>query len=209
MGQQLGFGFEQMEEEKRTAHIPSIIEEAIPFYKQLIEKHHAAMLAADVSAVQAIRKEAQDLAIKLNGGELCGIDGGEGSPVDLLEKATDAPVGQVPLWGQRGRYTVKVGAMPIEIEQDGIFGIGCGMSFWLGFRAHAVEPDKAFLSETGYRSFLGVHGDATPGMTPDRIATEVCSTFIAKDCKGKTRKIEQRYADRIREERSQSTERQL
>ena len=85
-GGQLGFCFDQMAEEVRTAHVPSTIDTAIPYFRGLIDKHHAAMLAGDVDAVMAVRKEAEDLAVKLNGGELLGIDGGEGSPVDLLEK---------------------------------------------------------------------------------------------------------------------------
>ena len=59
-GAQLGFGFDQILEEQRTAHIPSTIDEAVPFFRRLIAKHHAAMMAGDVDAVMAIRKEADD-----------------------------------------------------------------------------------------------------------------------------------------------------
>jgi hypothetical protein len=52
------------------------MDEGIPYYRKLIERHHEAMLAADVEKTMAIRGEAQDLAVKLNGGKLLGICGG-------------------------------------------------------------------------------------------------------------------------------------
>lgn len=202
MTEQLGFGFDEMAEEARTSHVPATMEAAVPYYRALIEKHHAAMMAGDVQAAMAVREEAIDLAVKLNGGKLLGINGGEGSPVDLLERATAAPPGTVPLWGQTGEYTVTVGNMPVRIEQDGIFGIGASVGYWPNFYAHAVEPDKPFLSETGYRSFMGAHAEPVPGITPDRFASEVISSYIAKDCKGKPRKLEPSYAQRILAERA-------
>ena len=48
--QQLGFGFDDMLKEQETAHLPGTMDAAIPFYRNLIERHHAAMLAGDVPA---------------------------------------------------------------------------------------------------------------------------------------------------------------
>jgi len=49
---------------------------------------------------------------------------------------------------------------------------------WLGFSARAVEFDKPFLSETGYRSFIAISGELEAGFTPDRFAGEVISAYV-------------------------------
>jgi hypothetical protein len=192
---QLGFGFDEMAEEQRTAHLPSTMEGAIPFYRSLIERHHAAMLAGDVAAAMKIREEAHDLAYKVNGGDVA-IKGGPDAPCYVLERATAAPAGTVPMWGQTGEFVVRVGAMPVRIEQEGMFGIAAGFGVWPGFAAHAVDYRMPFLSETGYRSFLGCHADMTPGITPDAFAREMIDAYVKRECKGKLRKIEGTYVER-------------
>ena len=194
--QQLGFGFDEMAEEQRTAHIPSTMDEAIPFYRKLIERHHAAMIAGDVDKTMAIREEAQDLAVKLNGGTLMGICGAPDAPACVLERDTAAPPGTVPLWGQEGDFTIDFRGIPVRIEQDGIFGIGAGFGPHLGFGAHAVDYQRPFISETGYRSFLGIHGDMPVGMTPDVLAGEAIKAYVDKECKGKLRKIDGSHVER-------------
>jgi hypothetical protein len=194
--QQLGFGFDQMAEEQRTAYLPSTMDGAIPFYRKLIERHHEAMLAGDVEKTMAIREEAHDLAVKLNGGTLMGICGGPDAPACVLERETAAPPGTVPMWGQEGSFTVDVNGMKARIEQDGMFGVGTGSMFWPGFGAHAIDYDKPFLSQTGYRSFHGAQGTVAPGMTPDKYAQEMIRSYMQRECKGKPRKIEQSYVER-------------
>jgi len=49
--------------------------------------------------------------------------------------------------------------MRARIELDGIFGITGSICFWPGFSARAVDYDRPFLSQTGYRSFLGIYAD--------------------------------------------------
>jgi hypothetical protein len=154
------------------------------------------MLAGYVEKTMAIREEAQDLAVKLNGGRLMGICGGPDAPACVLERETAAPPGTVPLWGQEGSFTVDVNGMKARIEQDGIFGVSTGSMFWPGFGALAVDYDRPFLSETGYRSFIGCQADVAPGITPDRFAQEMIRAYIQRDCKGKPRKIERSYVER-------------
>src|ERR1700735_3936389 len=60
--QQLGFGVDDMLREQETAHLPGAMEEAIPYYRNLIQRHHAAMLSGDEKAAMAIREEAHELA---------------------------------------------------------------------------------------------------------------------------------------------------
>src|SRR5580704_4623614 len=66
--QQLGFGFEEILREQETAHIPGTMEEGIPYFRKLIERHNEAMMAGDEEKTMAIRAEAHELACKLNGG---------------------------------------------------------------------------------------------------------------------------------------------
>ena len=204
--QQLGFGFDEMLEAERTAHVPSIMEQAIPYYRGLLHRHHAAMMAGDIDAAMKIRDEAQDLAVKLNGGELMGICAGPDSPGHRLERETAAPDGTVPLWGQTGNFVIEVNGMKIRIEQDGLFGIGSSMSSAPGFAAHAVDYDKPFLSETGFRSFIGSRPEIVPGMTPDVMAREMIQAYLTCECKGKPKRIDKTYVEREMERRAEKAQ---
>jgi len=193
--EQMGFGFDAMAEEQETAHLPSEIEAGIAAYREMLEQHNQAMLAGDEKRVMAIRKEANRLAVKLNGGER-GILGGPDAPGYVLMNSTAAARGTVPMWGQQGEFDIKVGDMPVHIKMDGMLGICQSMSLWPGFSANVVEPEKPFFSETGYRSFIGVHANASPGITPDEFARAVIAAHIRTECKGKLRPVKQEYRGR-------------
>jgi hypothetical protein len=193
--QQLGFGFEETLREQETARLPATLDEAIPYYRRLIEHHHTAMLSADAKTAMAIRDEAYDLARKVNGGNVA-IMGHADAPAYVLERATSAPAGTVPLWGQTGEFTITIGNMAVRIEQEGVFGVAAEFHLWPGFAAHAVDYQKPFLSDTGYRSFLGCHMEMVPGITPDLFAREMIQTFVARECKGKLHRIGQSYIER-------------
>jgi hypothetical protein len=207
--QQLGFGFDQILEEQRTAYLPPTMEEAIPFYRKLIDKHHDAMMAGDKEAVDTIRKEARDLAVKLNGGTSFGIAiRGDGTSSQLAQ-ATAAPGGTMPKWGQTGNYVIDVDGMKVRIEQEGMFGLGCMSAFWPGFSAHAVDYDKPFLSNTGYRSFIGIFAPPEPGVTPEDFARGAIRGQLEREHKGKLYRIDQSFRDMEMERRAQKTERAL
>jgi hypothetical protein len=50
---------EQRHMDRATAHLPGTMEEALPFYRRMIGKHHAAMQAAAIEQAMSIREEAQ------------------------------------------------------------------------------------------------------------------------------------------------------
>lgn len=153
------------------------------------------MLAGDHKAAMAIRKDANRLAKKLNGGDV-GILAGPDAPGNVLERETAAPDGTVPMWGQSGNFTVTVGKTPIRFEVDGMFGV-CASTFVApGFSIHAVEPDKPFPSETGYRSFLGYHPNIPPGMTVDQFCVAMVEAYVSGECQGKLRAIKPEYQGR-------------
>lgn len=174
---------------RETAHLPGTMEEALPFFRGLLERHHAAMLAGDADTVMTLRREARSLALCLNGGER-GILADENAPGCVLERESAAPPGAVPLWGQKGAFIATVGGMRVRVALDGVFGIGSWSGFWPGFAAHAVDWDKPFLSETGYRSFLGMYAPPAPGLTPEHFVTEVIAAHVARELKGRLRAIE-------------------
>lgn len=171
---------------------PVSTDAALTLYRGMIDRHHAALLAGDESAVMDVRKEAHALAVSMNGGTLCGICA-DGGPGKMLERETRVTSGTVPLWGQTGDFIIDVDGMRVRIEQDGIFGIGASGMPWPGFSAHIVDRDKPFLSETGYRSFLGLTAAMVPGLFPDTFAAEIVRGFIASERKParKTRKAVQ------------------
>lgn len=178
--------------ERETGHLPSRMDEALPFYRLLLKQHHAAMLAADVDQAMALRKEARRLALRLNRGEP-GILAGADAPGCVLASDTAAPSGTVPLWGQTGEFAITVAGVQIRIEMEGIFGICAGVAFWPGFAVHCVDCDKPFISETGYRSFLGINAEPVPALTPDVFVTKVLAGYIDRELKGVLVEIDSRY----------------
>lgn len=178
--------------------MPGTFPEALPYYHALLDKHHAAMLAADVDETMRLREEADTLALRLNHGDP-GILAGPDAPGCALARETAATPGSVPLWGQKGSFIVTVSGARVRIEIDGIFGIGVRVAYWPGFSAHAVDRDRPFISPTGYRSFLGIHADAVPGMTPDAFVAKVLAAHVAEELKGGLVVIAPSYRERAGE----------
>lgn len=193
--EQLGFGFDEIQEQQETAHLPSSMVEGIAAYRALLEKNHQAMLDGDEKAVMAIRKEANRLALKLNDDDPA-ILGGPDAPGYILMRETAAAPGAIPLWGQQGDFTITVGDMPVHVVMDGMIGVSAGLNVWPGFSSNVVEADKPFISDTGYRSFLGAHAQLVPGLTPDMFAREVIVAYIKDECKGRLRSVKQEYRGR-------------
>ncbi|MEA2823004.1 MAG: hypothetical protein QOJ86_5008 [Bradyrhizobium sp.] len=178
-----------------AAHLPATFEEALPFYRALIERHHAAMLAAEWPTVLSLRNEAHRLAEKLNGFDP-GICADDDAPGCRLENETRAPDETIPLWGQAGTFELACQSMRVRIEMDGLFGVGAHFMTWPGFGAHAVEWDKPFISETGYRSFLGLHGELCEGQSTEAFAAAVIEAHVARTLKGRLVSIDRKYRER-------------
>lgn len=171
-------------EEAAHAHLPGTMDEALPYYRALIERHHAAMVAGDLDSVTRLRSDAHELAYKLNGFD-AGILADETAPGCVLDRLTRAKKGKVPLWGQSGSFEIRHKTMRVRIEMEGLFGIGASHMSWLGFAAHAIDKTKPFLSDTGYRSFIGAGGALHAGYTPDSFATAIVASHVQMALKGK------------------------
>lgn len=172
---------------------PPPMEEGIRLYRGLIEQYNAAILKADVETANSIRQAADELAEELNGGTIIGIRGGPDAVCYVLERATAAPKGQIPLWGQSGEFEMSVAGCAIRFEVEGLYGITP-----LDASAHAVHWDQPFISETGYRSFLCGHIElGSPGITVDVYLHGVVKAYIEKELKkGKLLEIRQECRDR-------------
>lgn len=130
--------------ERRTSHLPSAMPDALDYFRALIGRHHAAMIAGDAPLVFELRDEAKLLARKMIGGKL-EIMASDDAPGCRLANLTKAPLGEVPLWGQEGEFRIAVRGMRVRIDQYGIFGIGSSIMYWPGFAAHCVDAHKPFF----------------------------------------------------------------
>ncbi len=182
----------QRQFDKETGHLPGNYEDALPYYKSLLQNHHTAMLDADVETAMALRQDAYLLARKLNKGDL-GILAHDEAPGYVLARETKAMNGEAPLWGQQARFEIEASGILIRIETDGIFGIGASHQFWPGFSAHCTDPSAPFITETGYRSFLGLHVEPCAGLTPDIFAQQVIATYIREELQGQLVVLSPRY----------------
>lgn len=178
--------------ENKTAHLPGEVGDAIEYYRALLAEHHATMMAADVDETMRLRDDAHLLAIKLNGGEP-GILAEDDAPGCMLARVTAAPDGSIPLWGQQAVFVISLHGMQALVEMDGIFGIGGSHCYWPGFSASVVDTHKPFLSETGYRSFLGIYAEPVSGLSPDEFARAICTRYIEDKLNGKLVAVAKRY----------------
>ncbi|KRE14321.1 hypothetical protein ASE66_13110 [Bosea sp. Root483D1] len=177
---------------RAIGHLPSSLEAALPYYRDFIARHHAAMLAGDGKTAIALREEAGHLALRLNHGEP-GILAGPDAPGCQLADLTAAEPGTVPSWGQQGEFILKVAGIRVLINMSGLFGIGARFMTYLSFSARAVDWDQPFLSEPGYRSFMGTNAPLVPGFTPAGFARAVIGNHVATTLKGKLVAITQQY----------------
>ncbi len=178
--------------ERETAHLPGTWEDAVTHHCDQIASHHAAMLANDFDAAMQIRKEAHLLAKKLNGGAP-GILTGHDAPGCRLDRACAVATGEIALWGQSGEFLLEAAGMEISVEMEGMFGVGASSMLFLGFSVRAVDPAKLFLSETGYRSFLGCSVEPEIGMTTEGFVRRLVEAHVEHDLKGRLLSIKQEY----------------
>lgn len=97
--------------------------------------------------------------------------------------------GHVPLWGQAGSFEIAAAGTVAVIAFGGMFGIGATAMPYMGFSARAKDTCKPFISETGYRSFLGVSVPPEQGMTQEGFVRKVLETHVVQELHGKLCKV--------------------
>lgn len=185
----LGSLFDAAAFEERTQHLPTTLEEGVPIYAALLKEFHAAVMRGDNAASKAAHEQAEDLAIRLNGGRF-GYLRDSDAPGNALMHRTAAPKGQVPIWGQEGDFIVAVRGTRVRIDFAGMFGIA-----FPSFCTHAVDWEKPFISATGYRSFLGYSYDWERRILPAAFVTECIEDHLEGEIRGKLVPIEPRYRE--------------
>lgn len=82
--------------------------------------------------------------------------------------------------------------MQVRINLDGVFGIGATALPFPGFAAHVVDRDAPFLSDTGFRSFLGFHMPLTPGLSVESYIRAAITHQVKTDLKGRLVRVTHR-----------------
>ena len=139
------------------------------------------------------RQEAHARAFHLNGGD-AGVLAGPEAAECRLDVATAAPLGQIPIWGQPGDFVLDVCGMRVRIEVDGVFGIGATALQFPGFAAHVVDRDALFLSDTGFRSFLGFTMPLTPRVIVESYIREAITHRVKTELKRKVLRVRASFA---------------
>lgn len=168
--------------------------EAVERYRSALRKHDAAMRALDFDGVDRAYNEAREIAVAQNKGTL-GVGAQDGAGARLSE-ATSADLDADPLWGQAGTFHVTVLRCRVRISWNGLMSIGGNMGFGGPFYIHAVDWQKPFFSETGFRSFLGCSVEPTPRLSPASFVERTLSTHFEKEMRGRLVTIDEYYQSR-------------
>lgn len=145
--------------------------------KVAADELHAGVMACDDDAVKLAKNRYEAATWKLNGGTLFGSQGDQEAAGCLIDRYCSAEPGDVPGWGQLGQFLIEAKGLRALVDFGGGIGLmGCHFVF------NAVDLDKPFVSETGYRShFDRLRG----GITVDAAASAIFSDLI------KTKRLEQ------------------
>lgn len=128
-------------------NLPSTLEEMAPYARLAMEDYDRAQIAGDELVAKAARERFDACAFKLNGNKLLGA----ATPADELRQTFAAPIGDVPKWGQPGRFLLNIDGMTAAVEIKDNFG-------WSNVGFYAVDADAPFFSPTGFRSDFFGHG---------------------------------------------------
>lgn len=148
---------------KDLRHLPDSFAALVPLYRACIVRFNEAVGARDFDAAGAISGEAHDLvehALSFDrfqrgrtsrGWHYCFYD-----VARIFDRLTRAAPGTIPLFGQSGDFETVASTTRVRFKTDGVAGC-LGMFAYegrtWGFSLHAVELDRPFFSETGFRSF--------------------------------------------------------
>lgn len=149
---------------KDLNHLPDTVADLVPLYRAAIVRFDAAVHARDFEATEAARGEAHDVVERahslprfsegrtVSGYRYCFYD-----VARIFDRLTRATPGEVPLFGQSADFVASLSTTRIRFQMHGLAG-DIGMSAYAGrawgFCIRAVEWNRPFFSDTGYRSFL-------------------------------------------------------
>lgn len=127
----------------KLALLPTSIRQLTGRYGIHLFKLHERVMASDKAGAAEEREMLELLCERANG------DTSFGSAVndepEHLRNENRAPIGQEPMWYQRGVFRLDIDGTPYLVTHDES----------ANFAVYAEDPDKPFQSETGFHSFLG------------------------------------------------------
>ena len=158
-----------------------------------VRAYHDAMMASDAAAAADATRIYDACIWRLSGDTFFGSMADEQSGGRRLAAHCAAEDGARPLWGQKARFVVDIGSVRAIVSYSGMDG---AVSQHFEFRA--IDQDRPFISDTGYRSHFF---KPAPGRTVYDQAAEALAylTVRRKDfCEG-LRLIKPEYRDRVGE----------
>lgn len=171
-----------------AATLPADRDELLAAAVSAVVEIDAAIMRGDDAAAELAAEKHAAIIWKMNGGTHFGSMADDDAPGRVIERHCAAVPGEVPLWGQRGQFLVERGNVRALVEYEAGFGGPLGAHF----QFHALDLDKPFISETGYRS----HFDTARGcMTVAEVAGGILSAMLAE--KKRPVMIQASYRDRL------------
>ncbi|KVX69129.1 hypothetical protein WT34_24455 [Burkholderia stagnalis] len=134
---------------KLAAQMPDDRAGIIAEAQAAIDALNDAVLASDGEAAEAAESRYEAAVWKLNGRTFFGSMAGPESGGIIAREACSAAPGTVPKWGQSGEFVATVDGMRALVSVTDGFSVRRAH-----FEFRAVDLDRPFISETGYRSHV-------------------------------------------------------
>lgn len=148
---------------------PSLIEIA----RAAADDYDRAVMAADDTAATAAHERYDAAVYRLNGDSFFGCRADDEAAGGRLGAACAAVDGQVPRWGQRGRFVITVQSMRVLVEFRPV------LDCWAHhFELRIVDRTRPFISPTGYQSIFVRH--LVGGLTTEATAMQLVAERIAE-----------------------------
>ncbi|PVZ82654.1 protein klcB [Serratia sp. S1B] len=126
-----------------------------------LQQLNDACIAGDTERRETAANRFEACIWKLNGKTFFGASADDQQAANVISEYCSADAGTVPMWGQHGDFIIK---SPSGIRARVKTEAGCMMGY-LSASFHVVDLSAAFVSETGYRSYMFQFSDILPGET--------------------------------------------
>lgn len=154
-----------------------------PIAQQLPDGHHIldaayaalqqlddACIAGDAERRETAANRFEACIWKLNGKTFFGASADDRQAANVISEYCRADAGAAPMWGQHGDFIIEsLSGIRARVKTEA----GCMMGY-LSASFNVVDLGAAFVSETGYRSYIFQFSDILPGET---VKTHVMRVF--------------------------------
>lgn len=130
-----------------AATLPECESELLERARQAVVALNAAVMCGNAKDAEAAGELYEAVRYKMNGNTFVGCSVGNPSVTTRIEDYCAAEPGTVPIWGQRGEFMLDMGTYRLWVTCSTTFGMQMPH-----IEFHAVDLNRPFLSETGYRS---------------------------------------------------------